>query len=117
MKVYTLNFYGKNYNIGLAKGNYMNNGTLAVLMFITTPKGKIKEDFGDLTTNIGESWLIANETDKQFVDTNNLGKEITKWLVKNKIAKPTGEYGHSGYCSYPLFQFTQEALNGMDTLE
>lgn len=117
MKIYTLNYYGTNYNIGLIKGNYVNNNKLAVLMYITTKKGKVKEDFGDLTVNIDDSNIMANENDTQFIDTNNLGKEIFHWLINNNIAKPTGLIGFSGYCAYPLFQFTQEALDGMDTLE
>lgn len=117
MKTYPLNFYGKNYNICLAKGNYQNNGTMAVLMYATTPKGKIKEEFGTLTVNIQDSNFFANDTDSQFIDTNNLGKDIVKWLEKNKIAESTGIIGFSGFCSYPLFQFTKQALENMQAIE
>ena len=117
MKVYTFKFYSSKYNIGLAKGNYSNNGTLAILMYLTTPKGKIKDEFGNLTVNIGESNFMANENDTQFINTNHLGSEITNWLIENNIAKPTGLIGHSGYCSYPLFKFNKQALDEMDTLK
>lgn len=116
-KIYKLNFYGETYNIGLAKGKYLSNGKFAVLMFITTPNGKIKENFGDLTVNIDDSDIMANDSDTQFIDTNNLGNEITKWLEKENIAKPTRLIGYSGFCSYPLYKFTKEALEGMETLE
>ena len=117
MKIYTLEFYGKKFNIGLAKGKYVNNGKLAVLMYETTPKGKIKDIFGDLTVNLGEDSVMANETNSQFIDTNNLGNEITQWLVENNIAKPTFFTGFSGYCAYPLFKFNDEALNQMGSIE
>ena len=116
-KVYKLEFYGTNYNIVLGKANYVNNGTLAVLMFVSTPKGKIKEDFGDLTQNIDDSDIFANDKNSQFIDTNNLPSDIIKWLNDNGIAKDTGIRGFSGYCTYPLVEFTQEALNGMVELE
>ena len=116
VKVYELEFYGTKYNVVLAKGSYIVNDTLAVLMYISTPKGKIKEDFGDLTQNIGESTLLADDT-RQFIDTNNLGNDIVKWLVKNKIAKKTDIVGFSGYCQYPMVEFTKEALDGMLVLE
>ena len=33
--------------------------------------------------------------------------KFNEWLQakENKIAKPTGHYGHSGWCSYPLYEF------------
>lgn len=112
-KTYTLNFYGKKYPVCLAKCNYVNNGKLAILMFVTTPKGKIKEEFGNLTVNIDDSNIFANDVDTQFIDTNNLGNEIIHWLVENNIAKPTGMIGFSGFCSYPLFKFNKEVLDEM----
>ena len=117
-KVYKLKFYGTNYNIVLGKANYVNNGTLAVLMFVSTPKGKIKEDFGDLTQNIDDSDIFANAKDSQFIDTNNLPSDIIKWLEDNDIAyEENGIYGHSGYCVYPLVKFTQQALDWMIELK
>ena len=115
-KVYELEFCGTKYNIVLAKSSYFLNNTIAVLMYISTPKGKVKENFDNLTVNIGESSLLANDT-KQFIDTNNLGNDIVKWLVKNKIAKKTDIVGFSGYCRYPMVEFTKEALDGMLELE
>lgn len=116
-KVYKLKFYGKTYNVALGKAHYVNNGKVAVLMYTCTPKGKIKEDFGDLTVNIADSDIMANEKDEQFIDTNNLGHDIVKWLVDNKIAIETGIYGFSGFCMYPLMTFSKEALDGMVDLE
>lgn len=115
-KVYKLKFYGTSYNIVLGKANYVDNGTVAVLMYTCTPKGKIKEDFGDLTRNIGDSFVWADK-ESQFVDTNNLGNEIVKWLEENHIAENTGIIGYSGFCSYPLMKFTKDALDGMIELE
>lgn len=117
-KVYKLKFYGKTYNVALGKAHYVNNGKLAVLMYTCTPKGKIKDIFADLTKNIGDSDIYANKTNKQFIDTNNLPADIIGWLEENGIANEVnGIYGHSGFCVYPLVEFTQEALDGMEDLE
>lgn len=46
-----------------------------------------------------------------YVDENNV-PGIGDWLVKNRIAIPTGEEHKSGYCSYKLFHFlTPEERN------
>lgn len=117
-KVYEINFYGTNYNVVLGKGNYCSNGTVAVLMYECTPKGKIKDVFADLTRNIEDSNVYANKANKQFVDTNNLPASIIGWLEENGIANEVnGICGHSGFCVYPLVEFTQEALDQMFELK
>lgn len=114
MKIYELKTSYGQYHIALRKGTYANNGTLYVEMVETTPKGKIKDYFDTLTTNL--MFSFANEN-KQYIDTNNLGNNILKWLKDNGIAKPTGEYGYSGYCTYPLYKFTKEALAEMEQIQ
>lgn len=76
---------------------YRSNGTLAV--FATEGD----EEFATLTVNIPESGLFCYEN-TAFIDTNNC-PWAEKFLKENKIAKPTGHYGHSGWCSYPLYEF------------
>lgn len=62
--------------------------------------------FATLTTN-----LAPKGTDKniQAVDTNNC-----PWapaLIKRlKIGTPTGKYVHSGFCTYPLYEFDMERI-------
>lgn len=117
-KVYQLKEFGETFNIVLGKSNYINNNTIAVIMYLSTPKGKVKELFNDLTKNIGDSNIYANETDIQFVDTNNLPAGIIEWLEENGIAEEiNGIYGHSGFCTYPLVKFKQEALAEMFVID
>ena len=110
-KIYEIKFYGKKYHIILQKDAYVNNGTLAVSMLECTPKGKVKDYFGTLTVNLVNQ--EPSNKDEQYIDTNNNGNEIIQWLKDNKIAEEVGIYGYSGYCGYPLFKFTKEALDGM----
>ncbi|MBP3708295.1 MAG: DUF4313 domain-containing protein [Clostridia bacterium] len=95
-KKYELEFYGDIYKVIPFKSRYFNNNTLAVILM--TDKG---EDFADITVNI--EFTQANDT-MAYIDTNN-NKWVEKFLQDNKIAKPTGEYGFSGFCSYPLYEF------------
>lgn len=115
-KIYDLNLFGdETFKIILGKTSYRNNGTLAVTMIDVLPDGT-EEDFGVLTVNLECNLGLANKTDTQFIDTNNLTDKIIKWLVDNNIAKPTGLMWPSGYFMYPSVVFTKEALVGMRRL-
>lgn len=115
-KVYELNMYGETFHIILGKTSYRNNNTIAVMMIDVQPDGT-EEDFGVLTVNLETGGLtMANKEDTQFIDTNNLTQDIVKWLVDNNIAVETGLYWPSGFCVYPLFMFTKEALASMRRL-
>lgn len=112
-KVYKLHMFDETFNIVLCRTSYRNNNTLAVLMVDVQDDGT-EEDFGVLTVNLDTGGLtLANKEDTQFIDTNNLTKDIVKWLVDNNIATETGLYWPSGYCVYPLFMFTKESLKSM----
>lgn len=111
-KIYNYFAYGENHKIVLCVNSYRNNGTLAVLMSEVFDDGH-EEPWSVLTVNLAMSDSMANKTDTQFVDTNNLGDEIIKWLEDNHIAVSTGLYAPSGWCVYPLVIFTKEALANM----
>lgn len=111
VKFYNLEMYGEKYKVYLSKGKYLNNNTIAVDIIVVDSDG-FEEPFDSLTTNISCEYGLANDT-TQFIDANNLGKDILNWLVKNNIAKPTGRAWPSGYCIYLLYEFTKEALAGM----
>jgi len=114
MKTYKLQKYGNTYEIALLKGAYGNNGTLAIEMYLVE-NGELTEPWNMLTVNIGDSDFMANET-MAFVDTNNNGKDIIQWLVKNKIAKKTPFIGQSGFCTYPLVSFNSQLLQEMEEM-
>ena len=115
-KIYELNAYGKEHKIILGKTSYCNNNTICVLMFEVFKDGH-EEPWGDLTVNLECNLGLANADDCQFIDTNNLGKDIIKWLEDNKIATFTGLAWPSGFCVYPLVFFNNEALASMRVLK
>ena len=88
---------GYDAHLVLHTANYRDNDTLAV--FATEDD----DDFATLTVNLPESNLFCDEK-TAFIDTNNC-PWAEQFLKENKIAKPTGHYGHSGWCSYPLYEF------------
>lgn len=88
---------GEDYQIRLEKGTYFD-GSLGLTM-VNALNG---EDYATLTVNLG---MIEQDETHAFVDTNNLGGDIIKWLQDNKIAKYTGKIAQSGFCTYPLFEF------------
>ena len=90
MKTYTFN----GHKVYLQKGEYRNNGTLAVLMF--------KEDgelYGNVTVNLNHPLQSDNMA---FLDENNL-PGIGKWLAKKKLGIDMGAKACSGFCTYPLY--------------
>ena len=59
-----------------------------------------------LTVNI-------DKLDKGFayIDTNNC-PWAEKFLTENGLAEPTGKFGRSGYCTYPLYKLNMEKICG-----
>ena len=112
-KSYKLEKYGDTYEIQLRKSEYMNNGTLALIMVYYDEEYEEWEVWSDLTVNIDDSEIMASET-KAFVDTNNNGNDIIPWLEENGLGHSTGLVGFSGWCTYPLFEFDKEALKEIE---
>ena len=103
-KYYKFNFFGEDYYIRLVARNYSYNNRLAVQAY--EEEG---EPFAILTVNIADEELSDDAAYTAFVDTNNL-EGVEQFLIWNKIAKPTGRFVQSGFCSYPEFIFDLEKL-------
>lgn len=101
--MYELEFNNKKIKVQAFKTCYMTNDNLAVVL-----KNKEFEDV--LTVNLAES-----PTDRQcaFIDTNNV-KYAEKFLQENQIAKPTGRYAMSGFCTYPEYRFDMSKLKSYE---
>ena len=93
--------YGKSYDVIAVRNHYQSNGTLAIRL-VDMADGC---PFANLTVNIPDSDVLANADEYAFVDTNNC-PWAEDFIEKNKLGTPTGIYGQSGYCSYPLYHFT-----------
>ena len=89
------------HNLYLTIDSYQNNGSLAVIVMEVKEDGS-EEYFDCITVNLWDSCML--DENMAYIDTNNCSW-AEKMLKQHKFAKPTGEYGHSGWCSYPLYEF------------
>lgn len=115
MKTLNLCKYGKNHPMTFALHRYADNGNLRVDL-ITHEEG-YPEPWQNLTVNLGKCM-----EGYAYIDTNNNGEEILRWLFENGIGHLTGAVRQSGFCLYPEFEFNIEKLleyttSGADILE
>ena len=89
------------YNVTIETSRYCYKNNLAIGLVTETGA-----PFAILTVNLAE-WRLPN--DKAFVDTNNC-PWAEKFIADNKLGKPTGITGTSGYCTYPQYRFDMEKL-------
>ena len=113
-KVYNYDAFGDKHQIILARTSYKSNNSIAVLMIEKMPDGS-EEDWATLTVNLVDA-IVPADSETAYIDTNNLGEDIIRWLSNNRIAVKTAFFGRSGYCTYPLVMFTKGALNSMRRL-
>lgn len=101
MKYYDLKTdYGK-YKVRIEKRNYEYSGALALVLI--TDK---EELFATMTVNLCGYSLEENET---FIDTNNC-YWAEKFIKENHLGKKTDIVGHSGFCTYPLYEIDLENI-------
>ncbi len=73
-----------------------------IAMFLYSIEDGVVDYYADITVNLPECKRSAG---CQFINTNNNDADILDWLEENKFGKRTGKEGHSGFCSYPEFDF------------
>lgn len=100
---YSISLYNENYHVNLYRSAYTDNDTLAVMLI--TEEG---EPFATITVNLDASDSITDPA-CAFIDTNNC-PWAEEFLKKNEIGTPTGIYGRSGWCSYPLYRFNIDKI-------
>jgi len=81
------------------QSRYRNNESLYLGMV-----DKDGEYYGDLTVNLPNSGTLPS--DCAFLDTNNV-EDAVGLMVRNGLGRPTGQMARSGFCVYPVFQFTK----------
>jgi hypothetical protein len=101
-----LHKYGTNHPMTFELANYADNATLYVGL-ITNEEG-YPEPWQNLTVNLDESRRCKPNC--AFIDTNNNGKEIIRWLEENNLGETTGRIAASGWCFYPEFEFNVDEL-------
>ena len=103
----TFKFFDEEHRARFYKSEYMNNGNLYIGIVTWNEDYDEWKPWDDLTTNFPGCVLEKN---KAFLDTNNCPHEIIAALIDKGYIK---EIRQSGFCTYPLVEFTEEFLNGM----
>lgn len=99
-----MNAWGYVHKITLDLGNYATNDNLYI--GLVCRDDEFPEPWSDLTVNFD----IKCEPNKAFVDTNNNGNDIEKWIIMNKLGVPTGRVYRSGFCIYPEYEFDMDEV-------
>lgn len=105
----TFNAFDKEHKARFWKSNYANNGNLYVGIMTWNEVDECWESWSDLTVNLGITCLPGTA----FIDTNNCSGEIITTLADKGYIQNTGFAMPSGFCMYPMVEFSEEFLNGM----
>ena len=108
------NSYGTEYELSFRKGHYQNNNTLAVQIMSKEASEDWYEPFCMLTVNLPTTKSLAEN--RAYVDTNNCPSDLVQLLEEQGVMKRTLITAPSGYCIYPLYEFSQEWLNKLSSM-
>lgn len=108
----TFVFFGKEYKARFWKNNYLNNNNTYIGILTWDEQYKYWEPWGDLTVNLD----VQLEANKGFINVNYSGHEIVAALMEKGYVKDTGILRQSGFCVYPLVEFSEEFLNAIENV-
>jgi len=92
------------YEVKVNKTQYYN-GNLAITLDCYDDEYNFWEPYGNLTVNLDKK-LPPNQA---YVDTNNM-PNAEAFIAEYNLGEPTGEYGFSGFCCYPLYRFYESEV-------
>ena len=106
MKVFDfMSRWGDKYEIAFFKANYVSGDNLAVEVECREENQEWWEPYGMLTVNLGYTFGAR----QAYLDTNNV-PDLVEFVMGKGWAKEIGE-GHSGFCTYPMVEFTEEFVD------
>lgn len=103
------NQWGREVTVDFRKGTYMNNGNLYVGAYNVNEEGDL-EPYCNITVNFAERLAEANSA---YLDTNNGDMNLFRVMVKEGYISPLYSAMESGFCTYPLYEFSQEFLDNV----
>ena len=98
--------YGGTYEIRFVKANYACDGSLAIVVEDFEPDFEYWEPYCNLTVNLG-GFGFGQRT--AYLDANNV-PDLCEFVIENGWAKVIGE-GRSGFCTYPLVEFSSDFID------
>lgn len=100
--------WGTEYNVCFHKDAYANNNRIYIGCACEDKEYGGFEPYCDVTVNL-ESYVP--EGNYGFLDVNNGDPNLFKLMREKGWIKDTYKLGFSGFCSYPLVEFSEEFLN------
>lgn len=104
------NAWGREVTCVFEKGTYANNKNLAIQLYCEDEDWGGWEPYCTLTVNLYDG-LPSN---RAFIDTNNCQFSIVNAMKEAGYMKETGIMEASGFCIYPLYEFSQDFLDQLD---
>ena len=90
------------YDVSLERSKYTYNDNLAIQLWCDDEG--YPEPFAMLTVNLPNYGKLPEN--QAFVDTNNCSW-AESFIKENRLGKPVGKIGISGWCEYPLYEFIE----------
>lgn len=98
--------YGDTETVSIRCGMYRYNGNLYIGFDYFDKETGEMDYYGDVTVNIVDLPYLCST-----IDTNNNNEEkILEFLTKNGFGELTGQEVSSGFCTFPVFQFSEKML-------
>jgi len=97
--------YGDLIKVSAQLDMYRDNDNLYIGLTCYDEDLEAEDSYCDLTVNVDKLPYLHSA-----IDTTYNGEGKLKFLLDNGFGEPTGKYGHSGFCSYPIFRFNEEKL-------
>lgn len=108
---FSFDAFGYTQQVELVRESYAD-GNLAVTAYLSDPTDEsFGQPWSSVTVNFG-SPLQQDAT--VFLDTNNMGEAMLSKI--SQLGAFTGQFMHSGFCSYPAFTFDTEVMGNMRDL-
>lgn len=111
MKLKHTTFFGKTYELKLYKGHYLPRYGGGIAIQATINEDGFEEPWSTITVNLGE----LPEENMAAIDVNNNGANILDELINAGFCTLL-YFKRSGYCEYPVVEFTEEFLNGLEEM-
>jgi len=96
----------KGYEVKFKKNRYADNDNLYVGLDYFDDEFESYAPFGNITVNTDTKLKDMYAA----IDTNNMGNEILKFIEDLGLAVDTGAVVHSGFCTYPVYKFSEMKL-------
>ena len=102
--------YGEPVEVNLTMNMYACNDNLYIGMDYFEQEYDCMMPYGDVTVNTDLKLPFLYAT----IDNNNNGPSILPFLVEHGFGFDTGAVVNSGFCQFPIFKFSEDALKRID---